>query len=45
MRSILRKELPPIIVSGTDFDRLERLVTVLESTLPGPVAEARSSIY
>jgi PAS domain-containing protein len=29
----------------TEQDRLERLVTVLESTLPGPVAEARSSIY
>ena len=26
MPSMLRKELPPIIVSGMDFDRLERLV-------------------
>jgi regulator of nucleoside diphosphate kinase len=27
MPSMLRKELPPIVVSGIDFDRLERLAT------------------
>jgi regulator of nucleoside diphosphate kinase len=34
MTSMLRKELPPIIVSGIDFDRLTRLAAAAADTLP-----------
>lgn len=34
MTSMLRKELPPIIVSGIDFDRLDRLAAAAAGTLP-----------
>jgi regulator of nucleoside diphosphate kinase len=34
MTSMLRKELPPIIVSGMDFDRLDRLATAAARSLP-----------
>jgi len=34
MTTIQRKELPPITVSGMDFDRLDRLAAAAASTLP-----------
>jgi regulator of nucleoside diphosphate kinase len=34
MTSMLRKELPPIIISGIDFDRLDRLAAAAAGTLP-----------
>ena len=34
MTSMLRKELPPIIVSGIDFNRLDRLASAAAGTLP-----------
>ncbi len=34
MTTIQRKELPPITVSGMDFDRLDRLAAAAANTLP-----------